>query len=222
MASAVVDDLRKQMRERFPQAHGPGGLDVGEGMGRVREGGELFDAGMFPAGAISEVVPAGRFSGVALMVAGLLEGDGVAEAGGFRMVLVDGADGFDPGSFSREACERLLWVRCRSAVEMMKAADLLLHDGNMPFVLLDSTGVDWRELGRVAGSSWWRLRQVAERNGCRLVVMSERAMVPCASVRLALGADLQLSDFDEERGELLGRLRAVPVRSKKFQYERMG
>ena len=74
------------------------------------------------------------------------------------MVLVDGADGFDPGSFSSDACEKLLWVRCRCAMEMIKAADLLVHDGNMPFVLLDAMGLDRRDLGKVPSSAWWRLR----------------------------------------------------------------
>ena len=202
MAAVTVDELRKRMREKFPQAH-----SLERGLESIaEEAGTLFDAGMFPAGAISEVVPAGRFSGIALMVAGLLENEGVPEAGGFRMVLVDGADGFDPGSFSSDACEKLLWVRCRCAMEMIKAADLLVHDGNMPFVLLDAMGLDRRDLGKVPSSAWWRLRQVAERTGCKLVVMTEKAVVPCASVKLVLGAGMKLEDFDAERDELTGRL----------------
>ena len=35
---------------------------------------------------------------------------------------------------------RLLWVRCRGAAEAMKAADLILRDGNLPLVLLDLAG----------------------------------------------------------------------------------
>lgn len=202
MASATVEILRKQMRDKFPQAHV---LEREPNLAAV-EGGTLFDAKMFPVGAVSEVVPAGKFSGISLLIAGLLENESLEEAGGFRMVLVDGADGFDPGSFSNETCGRMLWVRCRCAMEMVKAADLLLHDGNMPFVLLDAMGLDRRDLGKVPASAWWRLRQVAERTGCRLVVMAERPVVPCASVKLALGAGLRLEDFDGERGGLLERL----------------
>ncbi len=214
MAPLAMEELRKQMREKFPQAHSlERGLERGLESAAV-EGGTLFDAGMFPEGAISEVVPAGRFSGIALMVAGLLENEGVPEAGGFRMVLVDGSDGFDPGSFSSEACEKLLWVRCTCAMEMIKAADLLVHDGNMPFVLLDAMGLDRRDLGKVPSSAWWRLKQVAERTGCKLVVMAEKPVVPCASLRLAVGAGLRLEDFDAERGELLGRFEMRRERSK--------
>jgi len=209
MASVSMEDLRRQLRERFPQAHGL--VDQAE---TVVEGGTLFDASMFPVGAVSEVVPAGKFSGMSLLVAGLLENEALELAGGFRMVLVDGADGFDPGSFSGEACGRLLWVRCRRAMEMVKAADLLVHDGNMPFVLLDAMGLDRRELSGVPASAWWRLRQVAERTGCRLVVMAREPLVPCASVRLVLDAGLRLEDFDAEREELLGRLEVVGKRAK--------
>ncbi len=215
MASAAVEILRKQMRDKFPQAHA---IDPGTAS-REAEGGTLFDAKMFPPGAISEVVPAGKSSGMSLLVAGLLENESLEEAGGFRMVLVDGADGFDPGSFSNEACGRLLWVRCRCAMEMVKAADLLLHDGNMPFVLLDAMGLDRRDLGKVPASAWWRLRQVAERTGCRLVVMAGRPVVPCASVKLVLGAGLRLEDFDAERGELVEKLE---VRGETLRGRRSG
>ena len=57
-----------------------------------------------------------------------------------RVVLIDGADGFDLASVEPAALTRLLWVRCRSAVEAVKAADLLLRDGNLPFVLLNLRG----------------------------------------------------------------------------------
>jgi len=206
MASEVVEKLRQQMRNRFPQAHviPEEAAQVGE---RREESKCLFDVEMFPVGKVSEVIPAGKFSGISLLVAGLLENDGIAESGGFRMVLVDGADGFDPESYSDEACGRLLWVRCRSALESIKAADLFLRDGNVPFVLLDLLGLGRRELKQIQSAAWWRLKQVAERRNGRLVVLARETTAPCASMRLRLGADLLLEDFDAEREELLGRLR---------------
>ena len=216
MNSVAMEELRRQMRVKFPQAH-----VVREEVSE-ESGCGLFDVGMFPAGAISEVVPAVKFSGISLMVAGLLENEGVEEAGGYRMVLVDGADGFDPGSFSDEACGRMLWVRCRCAMEMVKAADLLVHDGNMPFILLDALGLARRDLVKVPASAWWRLRQVAERTGCRLVVMVEQPLVPCASLRVGLNARLRLEDFDVEREELLGRLEISKLKFQNSSGRRMG
>ncbi|MBK1817362.1 hypothetical protein JIN84_17205 [Luteolibacter yonseiensis] len=154
------------------------------------------------------MIPAGPVAGILLMVAGLLgEDDGAGLQP--EMVLVDGADGFDPDSFVDAACSKLLWVRCRSALEMIKAADLLIHDGNLPFILLDATGLDRRELGDIPASAWWRMKQTAERNGSRVVIMAAAPLVPCAGLRLMLSADLSLRHFDADRSELLDRLRPV-------------
>ena len=218
MNSVAVEKLRRQMREKFPQAHAVREQALEE---PDRKGG-LFEVGMFPVGAVSEVVPVGGFSGISLMVASLLENEDVPEAAGYRMVLVDGADGFDPGSFTNEACGRVFWVRCGGAMEMVKAADLLVHDGNMPFILLDTMGLDRRDLGRIPSSAWWRLRQVAERTGCRLVVMAAKPTVPCASLRLGLNAGLRLEDFDAERRELLGRLETSDLKIQNPGGRRIG
>jgi hypothetical protein len=95
---------------------------------------------------------------------------------------------------------------------MVKAADLVVRDGNVPFVLLDSCGIPRRELQGVAAATWWRLKLAAEATGCRVVVMSAEAQVPCAALRVALNARLGLEDFELPRRELIGRLR---VRSEK-------
>lgn len=203
MAAEAIEDLRRKLRERFPQAHGlrAGGGEAEEAVERP------FEPGFFPAGAISEVVGCG----VGMLVAGLL-GEPEACAALPDFVLVDGGDGFDPASYGAAACSRLLWVRCRGVAEMVKAADLLVRDGNVPFVLLDSCGIPRRELQGVAAALWWRLKLAAEATGCRVVVMSAEAQVPCAALRVALNARLGLEDFELPRRELIGRLR---VRSEK-------
>ena len=165
----------------------------------------------FPAGAISEVVPAGAGAGLLLLVAGLL-GDPAEVSPHPQLVLVDGADGFDPASFPGNACARLLWVRCRSASSMLKAADWLLRDGNVPVVLLDASWLARRDLVALPASGWWRLKQAAEGSGCRLVVLAPFPLVAAASLRLVLSAELTLGDFDGSRDELLQRLRPVPQR----------
>ncbi|MES2923159.1 MAG: hypothetical protein V4819_16505 [Verrucomicrobiota bacterium] len=126
-----------------------------------------------------------------------------------ELVLIDGADGFDPDSFDDAACSKLLWVRCRSALEMAKAADLLIHDGNLPFILRDATGLNRRELANIPVSAWWRMKQAAERNGTRVVIMFPSPLIPSASLRLTLSADLSLHYFDVPGADLLGRLHTV-------------
>jgi hypothetical protein len=201
MASSALETLRHQLREKFPQAHGLRAEAVVE-----PPQDQPFHCETFPAGAISEIVPAGPVAGILLLVAGLL-GEPEEASPHPELVLVDGADGFDPDSFDDAACSKLLWVRCRSALEMVKAADLLIHDGNLPFILLDATGLDRRELQDIPASAWWRMKQTAERHGSRVVIMASSPLVPCASLRLTLSADLSLRLFDFPRSELVDRLR---------------
>lgn len=205
VASAVIDNLRRQLREKFPQAHATSPPAVG-----AESSEQPFDPAFFPPGAISEVVG----PGVCLMIAGLL-GEPEACAALPDFVLVDGGDRFDPASYTAAACSRLLWVRCLTAAEMLKAADLLVRDGNVPFVLLDTCGIGRRELAVLPDSAWWRLRLAAEATSCRLVVMSAEPQVPCAAVRVALTARLGLEDLEVPRRELVARLRAVPERRRR-------
>lgn len=162
-------------------------------------------------GKISELIPSGPSSGLILLFAALL-GDPTESSPHPELVLVDAADAFDPESFTGAACSKMLWVRCSSALEMLRAADLLVHDGNVPLVLLDATGLGGRELAALPASAWWRLNQTVERTGGRLVVMAPFPLVPCASLRLSLSAGLSLSDFDDSRDELVNRLHATPAR----------
>jgi hypothetical protein len=204
MASPALEILRKQMREKFPQAHGV----RADAAPSVRQG-KPFRAEAFPLGAISEVVPAGPVAGISLMIAGLL-GDPQEASPHPELVLVDGSDSFDPASFTGTACSKMLWVRCRSAMEMIKSADLLVHDGNVSLILLDSCGLPRRDLNALPAAAWWRMKQAVERNGGRLVVLASSPLVPCASLRLSLSAGLSLDDFDRPRDELLERLQATP------------
>ncbi len=205
MAAAVIDELRRKLREKFPQAHAALPVTAEEPAPE-----QPFDPDFFPPGAISEVVG----SGVGMLVAGLL-GEPAECAALPDFVLVDGGDGFDPASYTAQACSRLLWVRCLTAEEMLKAADLLVRDGNVPFILLDTCGIARRDLQALAGSLWWRLKLAAEASGCRLVVMSSFPQVPCAAVRVALTARLGLEDFEVPRREVVGRLRVMEERKRR-------
>ncbi len=204
-----METLRQQLREKFPQAHG-----VRPDVGVAGALGMPIAVASFPLGAITEVVADGAGAGVLLLVAGLLGECG--ECGEVsahpQVVLVDGADGFDPASFSGAACSRLLWVRCRSASDMLKAADWLAGDGNVPTILLDATGLARRDLVGLPASGWWRLKQGVARSGCRLVVLAPFPLVVSASLRLVLSAGLTLGDFDCGSDELRQRLRPVAQR----------
>lgn len=201
MPPTALETLRRELREKFPQAHA-----ARAETGARNEAVDPFSMDAFPAGAISEVVCGAAFSGLGLWVSGLL-GEPEETSPHPELVLIDGSDAFDPESFGGNACSRLLWVRCRAAREMLKAADLLARDGNVPFVLLDASGLSRKDLQDCPSSAWWRLKRVVEGNGGRLVVMASFPLVPCAARRLRVAADLTLCDFDAPAEELRHRLR---------------
>lgn len=170
----------------------------------------IFEVATFPAGAISEIIPT-EGGGLALWIAGLLAMP--EEAAEFpKFILIDGGDHFDPVSHAPNACSQLLWVRCSKIDDALKAADLLVRDANVPFVILDLCGLPMPSLRSIPASAWWRLKLLCETGACRLVVLAPSPLVPCATLRLSLSVDLTLEDFDRPRTEILKRVTAHPNR----------
>lgn len=160
-----------------------------------------------PKGGIAEL-HCGRGGG-ALAVAQILDG---AVARRQWLVLVDGADGFDLASVAPAALARLLWVRCRSAAEAVKAADLILRDGNLPLVLLDVRGC--ADVARVPSQAWYRLQRIVEQSGVALLVLTPRPLVPSARVRVTLRWRCTLDDLERDRAELAQAVTFEAVRSQ--------
>ncbi len=203
MVAASLQEIRRQLREKFPSAHGS--ATITEPVAQISK--TLFEVSTFPAGAISEIIPANAGGGLALWIAGLLaESEDVPPFPKF--VLVDGGDSFDPASHTAVACSQLLWVRCARVMEVMKAADLLVRDGNVPFIILDFCGLPPVSFKSIPASAWWRLKQLSEVSRCRLLILAPFPLVPCASLRLALSYQLGLGDFDLPRREILKRVEA--------------
>lgn len=201
MSAAInVIPFREMLQERFPEAHAlkPRGSTVLTGISCV-------DAvGLMP-GHITEFVAVQRSAGSSLVMAGLLEAAG--ETLREPAALVDGADAFDPTTLSPQALSRLLWLRCRDAQKAVRAADMLLRDGNMPRVLLDLQLCPERAVRQIPSQAWHRLRILAERNGAALCAFTPFQTVPCARARLLLEQPLSLESLDEARPGLLASLR---------------
>jgi hypothetical protein len=64
-----------------------------------------------------------------------------------------------PNSILRQ----LLWMRCTKALEAVKAADLLLRDGNFPLVIVDLILNSPEELRKIPQTTWYRLQRLANR-----------------------------------------------------------
>lgn len=196
---ANIVALQDFMRMRFPEAHAfkPPTLDdpADEGARGVP----------MIAGSLTEVTGEVPSCGIALLMAQVIEG----EPGRLRqtVALVDGADAFDPRGLPEQALARLLWVRCRSAAEALRATDLLLRDGNVTRVLLDLQFLAARDLRAIPANAWHRLRLLAEQSGAALCVFTAQSIVSCARVRMSVRADFDLHTLDDSREHALTRLR---------------
>lgn len=182
MKTEAFFELSALLRDRFPEAHGGAGFCGVEG-NEVK----LIE------GKLVEVVSVRGGGGAGVVLRRFLEKSSGAVG------LIDGGDGFDPEGVSDEVLGRLLWVRCRKAVEAVRAADLLLRDGNLRVVLVDLRVVPERELLRLPMSVWHRLRMLAESGGTAVCVFAPCKVVACAmrrwEVRGAFGlAALEASD----------------------------
>ncbi|HET6409199.1 MAG TPA: hypothetical protein VFG14_15025, partial [Chthoniobacteraceae bacterium] len=103
-------------------------------------------SGGLPKGGIVELVcPPQRAGGSTLMIS-LLRHRATRDQ---WSALIDGGDQFDVQSAGATALSRLLWIRCRTAREAFRAADLLLRDANLPLILFDLRGCVDQELRKV-------------------------------------------------------------------------
>lgn len=205
MPPANVQDLRLLLRTKFPQAHAVR-LDALEENDTPAAHLRFSNPATFPAGALSEIVPEGSSPVLGLLISEIL-GSPEKTAGFPEIILID-ADHFDPASHPPEACSRLLWVRCHTALTLLKAADLLVRDGNIPFILLDLSGFASREIRALPASSWWRLKQLAGNTAARVLILSPFPLIPCADLRLTLSTCLNLDAFDLPRADLTGEIRS--------------
>ncbi|MFP6899153.1 MAG: hypothetical protein VCA38_21385 [Roseibacillus sp.] len=194
-----LQHLRQQLQERFPEAH-----QSKPSPAPVRTTSRLP---AFPSGALSELSPAGPASGLSLVLAELLQrsevraqevpADGLPTPDHEPLGLIDGRDSFDPASYGLASCSRLLWVRCRDAEESLRCTDLLLHDGNLPLLVLDLQLNPHEELRQIPTSSWYRLRNLAKQSGTALLVFTPKHFIPCATLQLTFGSSFSLGDLEE-------------------------
>jgi hypothetical protein len=120
--------------------------------------------------------------------------------------LVDGADFFDPQSAAPHVLAKLLWVRCRSAAEAVRSADLLLRDGNLPLIFLDLRGNPHAELRKIPDPTWYRLQRAIEPTPATLIALTPHPLVASAHVRLFVESQFALSALHRQREENIAGL----------------
>ena len=206
-------DLRKLLAERFPQSFASPAHRLATGLPLIDEA----SGGGFPKSAITELSSSQISAGSALLLYVLLE---KARREGFFLALVDGRDSFDPQSLGNQRLRHLLWVRCTKALDAVKAADLLLRDGNFPLVVLDLVLNSSSELRKIPSSSWYRLQRLVETIPAAFLVLTRASIISSAQLKLSLESTWTLADLEQDH--LTARLKVLVQRTQAGRWVSIG
>ncbi|HEU0210062.1 MAG TPA: hypothetical protein VFQ78_13920 [Candidatus Udaeobacter sp.] len=203
-ASAKIIDLRNLLAKRFPHPSLAAGT-------RLITGLSFFDksiGGGLPRGAITELVSPRISTGTASLIRALIY---VACRDNYFLALIDGHDSFDPCGLDNLSLRHLLWLRCSKTYETIKAADLLLRDGNFPLVIVDLLLNASEELRNIPQTNWYRLQRLVEMIPTACLVLTRYEMVGSAQLRVVLENYWKLETL--ETPDALSGMRLVVKRS---------
>ena len=203
LAGSVLD-LRKLLTERFPHAPAAAATQLVTGLAFLDEA----IGGGLPKGAITELISPEVSAGSASLIHALLE---TAQRDCYFLALIDGRDSFDPQPLGNACLGHLLWMRCTKALEAIKAADLLLRDGNFPLVIVDLVLNPREELRKIPQTNWYRLQRLVESASTACLIMTRQGMVSSAQLKILLENVLGLESFEQE--DAISRLRIRVQRS---------
>lgn len=209
--SAKIIQLRELLREKFPEAHVPVRSSPTLESDAPGVGVPFLDETEAHRGSIVELVTDPLVAGTGLFLDKTLR----QSAARLRYAaLIDGKGAFDPPSAGCAVCRRLLWVRCRNADEAIRSADLLLRDGNLPFIFIDLQLNPPRELRQIRDPTWHRLAQLTETARALCCVCTPCRLIPSARLRLEIHARADLYAMREERSALTARLQSRILRQR--------
>jgi hypothetical protein len=203
-ASAKIIDLRNLLAERFPYCSCTTARRL---ITRLPFLDEPIRGGL-PRGAITELISPGTSAGSASLIHALVH---CAYRDNYFLSLIDGRDSFDPCGLDNAWLQQLLWVRCSKAFEGVKAADLLLRDGNFPLVILDLVLNGTDELRKIPQTNWYRLQRLVEMVPTACLVLTRYEMVSSAQLKLILENSWDIQTFETK--DALSRFRIVVKRS---------
>ncbi len=159
--------------------------------------------GGLPTGGITEVVAEKSGTGSAVFLRALVR---QARAKGKPIALIDGLDSFDAATLEPAVLSQLLWVRCKTSDEAMKATDILLRDRNLSLVMLDLKMNPAAQLRKISSPTWYRLQRILRQTGMAFVVVTPFAMASSADVRLRLASQCALDALGKNEDEVLTNL----------------
>jgi hypothetical protein len=177
--STKIIDLRNLLGARFPHPSLAEATRLVTGLPFLDEriGGGL------PRNAITELISPQTSAGSALLIHALIQS---ACHDNYFLALIDGHDSFDPSRLDNPSLRHLLWLRCSKTYETIKAADLLLRDGNFPLVIIDLVLNAPEELRKIPQTNWYRLQRLVEMIPTACLVLTRYDMVASAQLRVVL------------------------------------
>src|SRR6266513_1247694 len=189
--SGKIIDLRNLLASLFPHPPMLVGTRLVTGLAFVHQpvGGGL------PKGAITELISPRRSAGSASLVHGFIRS---AYCDKYFVALIDGRDSFDPCALANSILGQLLWVRCTKVLEAVKAADLLLRDGNFPLVIVDLVLNPPQELRKIPQTSWYRLQRLVESSPTACLILSRQSMVSSAQLKIVLENCWRLENLEQD------------------------
>jgi hypothetical protein len=141
--------------------------------------------GGLPRGALTEIFGPACSGGTSFLFSALGARTGHDEA----CALIDGSDTFDPCSAAAAGVDlkKLLWVRCHSIEQTLRATDLLLQSGGFGFIAVDVSDISPKLVRHVPLDSWFRFRRAVEDTPTILLLLSRESNAKtCASLVLQL------------------------------------
>ena len=202
-ASAKIIDLRKLLAERFPHPAVTTATRLFTGLSFL----DQPAGGGFPRSAITELISPRTSTGSASLIHALI---GSANRDNYFLALIDGRDSFDPCGLENALLRHLLWIRCSKASEAIRAADLLLRDGNFPLVIVDLV-LNASELGKIPQTNWYPLQRLVEIIPTACLVVTRYEMVASAQLKLILENSWDLETLEKQ--DAISQLRIVVKRS---------
>jgi recombination protein RecA len=145
---------------------------------------DLLTGGL-PRGALTEIFGPVCSGGTSFLFSALSARTGQEEA----CALIDGSDAFDPCSAAAAGVDlkKLLWVRCHSIDQALRATDLLLQSGGFSFIAVDVSDISPKLVRHVPLDSWFRFRRAVEDTPTILLLLSRESNAKtCASLVLHL------------------------------------
>ena len=203
-ASAKIIDLRKLLAERFPHSAVPTATRLFTGLPFL----DQPAGGGLPRSALTELISPRTSAGSASLIQALIHG---AYRNNYFLALIDGRDSFDPCGLDNTLLRHLLWVRCRQAFETIKAADLLLRDGNFSLVIVDLMLNAPEELRKIPQTNWYRLQRLVELVPTACLVLTRYEMVSSAQLKLVFENSWNLETLEKQ--DAISQLRIVVKRS---------